>query len=360
MLRILLLLSCFAMPAAATAQARLTGDLPRREAKPLEAVDGLETEYGSVRTSDGVRLRTIVTRPAGTSARLPALFIAQWVSCETIEFPAGRKSQLSELAKRAGMVMLRVERSGTGDSEGPGCDKLDYDTEVRHYRDALDQLARHQWVDSERVVIYGSSLGSTTAPLIAQGRKLAGIMVQGGGAETYLERMINFDRHYLERSIGYTPDRIHVEMHKRIPFQVEYLVHGRMPAEIEATRPELKGVWASIRGTGPDSHYGRPFAWHQQAAKRDFLTAWTKIEAPVLVIYGEYDQFERREGHALIVDTVNALRPGSATLVEIPGVDHGLARYPNAIAAYRGEGGKADYELFLKPALDWLKAVVAR
>ena len=52
-------------------------------------------------------------------------------------------------------------------------------------------------------MIYGSSLGSTTAPLVAQGKKVAGIIVQGGGAVTYLERMINFDRLYLERSGRY-------------------------------------------------------------------------------------------------------------------------------------------------------------
>src|SRR5690349_22103231 len=60
--------------------------------------------------------------------------------------------------------------SGTGDSEGPGCDRLDYDTEVRHYREAFDQLARHPWIDPGRIVIFGSSLGSITAPFIAEGK----------------------------------------------------------------------------------------------------------------------------------------------------------------------------------------------
>ena len=55
-------------------------------------------------------------------------------------FPADRLSVMGELAQKSGMALIRVERSGTGDSEGPGCDTLDYDTEVRHYREALDQL----------------------------------------------------------------------------------------------------------------------------------------------------------------------------------------------------------------------------
>lgn len=350
----LLLISGF----AAHAEARLVGDLPRRDNKPLQDIAGLETEYGEVRTSEGTRLRTIITRPAGTRAKLPAIFLTQWVSCGSLDFSADRPSQLRELARRSGLVFIRVERSGSGDSEGVPCEKLDYDTEVRHYREALDQLAKHPWVDPNRIVIFGSSLGSTTAPLVAQGRKIAGIMVQGGGAETYLERMINFDRIYLERSGEYQPTQIQTEMLKRIPFQYEYLVRGKSPRQVEAEHPELKGVAKSIRGLEADNQYGRPFSWHQQAARRDFLTAWTKIEAPVLVMYAEYDQFETREGHQLIAQTVNRLRPGAATFVEIPHASHDLDWYPDAISAYREQNGRVDPDLFLTPVLAWLRKVL--
>jgi hypothetical protein len=62
----------------------------------------------------------------------------------------------------------------------------------------------------------------------------------------------------------------------------------------------------------------------------------------------------------MIVETVNALRPGTATFLEIPRADHSLRIYPSALAAYRGEGGRTDRELFLTPVLAWLKAVAAR
>ena len=205
-------------------------------------------------TSDGVRLRTIITRPAGTSGKLPAIFLAQAVSCGSLELPADRRP-CSAACSALGDGLIRVERAGTGDSEGPACSELDYDTEVRHYREALDQLSRHPWVDPvSESCIYGSSLGSTTAPLIAQGRKVAGIVVQGGGALTYLERMINFDRLYLERSgkyrAGSDPRR---DGPKRIAFQQAYLIGQKTPEQMaaRAARPGRRLAVDPRRRRGP-------------------------------------------------------------------------------------------------------------
>ena len=348
-----------AMSGTAVAQPRLVGDLPRKDNKALEALPGVETEFGQVRTSEGVRLRTIVTRPAGAEGKVPAIFHTQAVSCGSLELPTDRLTVLGGLAQRSGMALVRVERAGTGDSEGPACSALDYDTEVRHYREAFDQIARHSWIDGDRIVLYGSSLGSTTAPLVAQGKKVAGLFVQGGGAHTYLERMITFDRHYLERSGKYRPEQIHGEMVRRIAFHQSYLVGGRTPQQIAAEYPQLADVWPGIRG-GAEAppHYGRPYAWHWQAAQKDFLSAWTRIEAPVLVLYAEYDQFEPLQSHKVIVDTVNGLRPGTARLVTLNGLDHSLWRYPDATSAYRDQGGQRAPETFLAPVLAWLREVV--
>ena len=101
-------------------------------------------------------------------------------------------------------------------------------------------------------------------------------------------------------------------------------------------------------------------AAHWQAAQKNFLSAWSKVAAPVLVVYAEYDQFEPLASHKVIVDTVNQLRPGTARLVQLDGLDHSLWRYPNAIAAYRDEGGQRAPEAFLTPVLAWLKETIAR
>lgn len=317
----------------------------------------LEHHEVRVRTSEGLFLVAYVSRPAGTTRRLPALFLTQWVVCSSIRPDPARTSMAERLALSAGHALIRVERSGTGESEGPGCDQLDYNTEVRHYREALDQLAAHAWIDPARIVIFGSSLGSTTAPLVAQGKPVAGVFVQGAGALTYLERMLHFDRIQLERQPDFDPMTLDREMRRRIEFQQHYL-HGKMtPGEIEQRYPQLAGVWASLRGTDEQPHYGRPYAWHWQAAEQDWLAAWARIETPVMVIYGEFEQFEARHGHRVIVDTINRLRPGTATWLEIPQVGHDLAIYPDPYTAFLFEGGARRPELFVEPVSQWLKGL---
>jgi pimeloyl-ACP methyl ester carboxylesterase len=360
-LRSLALILLLLAPGAQAQTAQLVGDLPRKDGRPLQALAGLESEYGVVRTSEGIRLRTILTRPAGARGKLPAILLTQWVSCSSLDFDAGRPGLLKALAERSGAVLIRIERSGTGDSEGQPCSALDYDTEVRHYREALDQLRRHPWVDQRKIVIFGSSLGSTTAPLVADGKQVAGIVVQGGGALTYLERMIAFDRLFLERSGKYAPSQVHGEMLKRIAFHTEYLVGKKTPGRIAQERPDLAGVWQNVRG-GAEAppHYGRPYGWHWQAAEKDFLGTWTRIEAPVLVVYSEYDQFEIRHGHEMIADTINKLRRGSATFIELPKADHDLEFYASAEDAYAYRNPRVNYEPFLQPLLAWLERVTIR
>lgn len=325
------------------------------QASPVQ----LEHIRETVKTSEGWSLAAFVSRPLsdGKGPPLPTLFYTQAVSCNSIAPREDRLDLRERVALATGFALIRVERAGIGESEGPGCDELDYDTEVRHYREAFDQLSSHPWVDRDRIIVIGSSLGSTTAPLVAQGKDVSGVVVQGGGALTYFERMLHFDRLQLERQSDFSPDRIGTEMRRRIEFQSLYLHQKMVPNEIAAKHPHLSDVWESLVGTDAAPHYGRPYAWHWQAAEKDWLAAWAKIDAPVMVVYGEYEQFESRHGHRVIVDTINRLRPGTATWLEIPQAGHSLRFYPDPISAYARENGERRPEAFVEPVANWLMQI---
>lgn len=334
-----------------TAEARFTPP-----SMPLEDLDGVDTEYGVVETPDGARLRTIVTRPEGANGRLPVIFVTQWVSCNGVEITRDRGFQgaLRRIVQDSGAMVIRVERSSGGDSEGPACHELDYDTEVAHYRYAFDRLVRGRGVDPDRVTVWGISLGSTTAPLVAAGNKVAGIVTVGGGGQTYFERMLTFDRIGLERSDA-DPATINSRIALHAEFHTEYLLRGKTPEAIAAEYPHLAEVWGAIRGTGDGLHYGRPYAWHQQAAKRDFLAAWAAFEGDALVFFAEYDQFEGRAAHESVVNVMNRVRPGSATLVTLDSVGHGLGAYPDANQALGFRDGQDVHGMLTGRMLAWMR-----
>ena len=118
-----------------------------------------------------------------------------------------------------------------------------------------------------------------------------------------------------------------------------------------------------IRGLGTGEHYGRPYDWHRQAARHSFQQAWSTIDAPVLVVFGEFDQFEGRLGHELIATTVNRVHPGRATFLEIPRMDHEGDVYDTIVDAYAWERPvsgppEAAARLQTGPMLRWLRGVV--
>lgn len=311
--------------------------------RPFEDMPGMDSSYDAVDVGGGAKLRTITAVPAGTRGRLPVLLFTQWVSCGSIEHNARSpwRRAVADFVRAQGLAFVRVERASDGDSEGPACHKLDYDTEVQHYIAAFDALlSSNPRLDPSRVFILGSSLGSTTAPLVAlalqeRGRRVLGVAVQGGGAVTYFERMMGFERFYLERRPeAVQPHEIHDQMMKRIHFLHGYLILGRSPDAIARDSADMAAVRADIRGLGIGEHYGRPYAWHQQAAKRNFLGAWAALKARVLVVFGAFDQFETAHGHSLIAAMVNRLRPGTARYVEIANADHDLVRHRTAEEAY--------------------------
>ena len=97
-------------------------------------------------------------------------------------------------------------------------------------------------------------------------------------------------------------------------FYSRYLLDGQDPPAIIETGPAMGDVWSDIIGTSTGTHYGRAFAFHHQAQQQDWPAAWGQIDAPVLIVMGEYDWFENRAGHETVVRCLNLRCPRRVNL----------------------------------------------
>ena len=333
-------------------------DLPRRAAAVEESHPGIETEYGSLTASDGVRLRTILTRPEGVE-RPPVILFVQWLSCDTVEIRPGLDDGWSQMLRgmlrESGWAVMRTDKRGVGDSEGGPCSALDYVTELADHRAALAALSGRSDIDTRRIVVFGASMGSRMAAQVAAGATgVVGVLGWGGGSKTWFERMQAFDRNAMEVG-GADPGEIATRMRQHQVFYSSYLLEGLDPPAIIEANPAMAAVWSDIIGTSPDAHYGRAFAFHQQAQQADWTAAWGQIDVPVLLVMGEYDWFENQAGHETVARIVNRRRAGLARFEVVPQMDHHFTLFPDAGAAFRDEGGRGDARPFLGLALGWLQ-----
>ena len=135
----------------------------------------------------------------------------------------------------------------------------------------------------------------------------------------------------------------------------EYCMHRLLIARddeksIENDRPEC----ATRNGIYPvDASY------MQQVAALDVIEPWTRLDVPVLDLYGASDYVVAPDDQARIVAVVNARHAGTATLVPVDAMDHNLqvAATPAEFYANAAARSKTRYQAsFSAAVLRWLCA----
>jgi len=185
----------FALTLTATSNALSADVLPRKAKTPRETYPNVDVIYDSITTPRGERLRTVVTKPHGAHGKLPVIFVAGWLSCDTVEAPPNKdpgpdnvRHDATGLAFRAiaqlpGFSFFRVDKQGVGDSEG-NCEENDFESELAGYRAAFRAFKNYDFIDTSRVYILGISNGGGFAPLVpetdAEKEQVRGYIVVGG------------------------------------------------------------------------------------------------------------------------------------------------------------------------------------
>src|SRR5436190_176198 len=123
--------------------------------RPGSAVEGADVVYGSVATEKGYRVRTYTSRPRGATGRLPLVVFIPWLSCSAVENPMaapdGWSKMLHAVMKEGGVQLVRIEKPGVSDSEGPDCSATDLDDDMAAFRAGIRAALADPGVDPENL-----------------------------------------------------------------------------------------------------------------------------------------------------------------------------------------------------------------
>lgn len=335
----------------------LTGPLPE---EPRETYAEVDVTYDSVPGPKGQQLRTIITKPRGATQKLPVIFVAGWLSCDSVEAPNETKDATASvfrlLSELPGFCTVRMDKQGCGDSEGV-CGETDFETELAGYRAAFRSLSKYDFIDADQIYVLGISNGAGFAPLVPesleQQAKVRGYAVVGGWVKTWFEHMLEIERRRFALS-GKSPGEVNDRMKNAATLYHDWLIKGRTVGEIVREKSKLAELWPE--GTDYNHLYGRPLAFYQQLQKLNLAAAWSQVKVPTLVMFGQYDWIMSRDDHEAIVKLVNANRPGAARFAELPATGHTFQHYLTQADAYEGKEAPFDAQV-ARVLTDWFKEV---
>ena len=220
-------------------------ELPRKSKPPRETYPRVDVIYDSVTAPDGTRLRTIITKPRDAKGKLPVIFVAGWLSCDSVEAPADTKDEsglvFRGLAQLREFALFRMDKQGVGDSEGV-CGKTDFDSELAGYRAAFRAVKNYDFIDANRIYILGISNGGGFAPLVpesdAEQAQVRGYISIGGWVKTWFEHMLEIERRRFAL-MGKSPGEVNDRMKGAATLYHEWLIEGRSLDDILKEQPQL-------------------------------------------------------------------------------------------------------------------------
>ena len=283
-------------------------ELPRKAKTPRETYPGADVIYDSITTPDGKRLRTIVTKPRDAKGKVPVIFVAGWLSCDSVEAPAGTRDEVvwsfavspSSAIRlvsngQAGCRRQRRRLRGNGFRIGVcrlpcGLSRIE---ELRFPGHQENLRARHQ----QRRRLCAARSGSDS-----EQAQVRGYISVGGWVKTWFEHMLEIERRRFAL-MGKSPGEVNDRMKGVATLYYEWLIKGRPVDDILKEQPKLADLWPE--GKDHAHLYGRPLAFYQQLQQLNLAAAWSGVKVPTYVLRGAFDWIMSREDSELIAAFVN-------------------------------------------------------
>ncbi len=318
---------------------------------PLESYPNLNTEYGFFTSDYNIQQRSIITYPSNASGNLPAIYIVGGLSCSSIEYLPGRKSNfirsLRYLIQQSGMLVKRIEKPGVGDSSGQ-CSKTDFHTELNGIEVGLQRLLEDERVDSNRVIVYGSSMGSALAPYLANKYELNGVIADGTFYRSWFEHMLEIERR-IQTMNGKSQSEVNDLINRAyIPLYYGMLIEKKTYREVTTQMPFL----AEHNYHGAKHMYGRPVDYYHQVQDFDFAGNWASLKAPARIRWGTNDWIMSEYDIDILAEVLESEQHPNFQIYKFPGLDHWDTIHESALNSYQGKPGRWD-DRISQQLVDW-------
>jgi len=241
---------------------------------------------------------------------------------------------IAEGLSQAGMVTLRYDKRGIGNSTGEGGDFPE--PSLRDLRAAVTFLRGHPSVDPERIALVGHSLGGLWALMeAAEDPDIAAVCLMATPAKPYTEVIIE---------------------------QIEGLItlQGGNETYIAAVVAQQRAIYAQLRSGELDPTTSLELAFVKAIMDLAGADYAKEIECPALILHGEKDLFTVIPEEAQLLN--EAFVEGGNEEVELvvfADLDHIFRPTPGqpSLALYYEDRGPIPQDV-VDTIVDWMKAVL--
>jgi len=295
--------------------------------KPYETSDIADIIYDWVSFRSG-RLRTMTYKPKNKD-NVPCILLIPGYNCGSIEnFSASYNGKLINEWIKAGYAVVTIEKSGVGDSyRCIPCTEADMQTDIESFDAGYNYMEQLSFVNKQQLFIWGHSMGGVIAPEIAKNRKPAGVIAFATVFRPWNEFLLEMHRVQLPLD-GKTYAETETFVREMQKIYSAFFVEKKSPKQLYEV-PEYRAlVESELEYKEGNNHmWGRHWKFWQQIDSLNLADSWSKVQCPVLSIFGGADYIACSElEHFLLTETVNAAHPGNGTHITIPDIDHIMVR----------------------------------
>ncbi len=320
----------------ATAEAKMA-PRPKQEEADVDVI------YDQV-VSQGKRIRVIVTKPKA-AGKHPVFFYVGGIGAYSLDgsfasLPPFFGGVLGPVA-RAGYVTVRIDKPGQGDSEGPVYRELGFGVEQDAYLQALRLTKTYDFVDPNRIAIFGHSMGGTFGPLVAAQEPVKTVIVLGTLFKTFGEYMLENTRRQAELG-NMSPEALDQSLRDQHQAFNAIFRENLSPREVVDKYPDLR-AWVQSSMPDMETYSGVGIPFWRELSRINIARAWGQLSGDALAIYCENDFLCGQDDHERIARVMNARREGSGEFVLLKGSDHLLRKTTSQLNSMQTWGQPGEF-----------------